>query len=46
MKISDQLGATPSTGVVGESGDHAMVEAVNGLSMTRLMRPQGRRVQV
>jgi transposase InsO family protein len=36
-----QLGATPSTGTVGESYDNALAEAVNGLYKTELIRRQG-----
>lgn len=36
-----ELGATPSTGTVGDSFDNALAEAVNGLYKTELIRRQG-----
>jgi len=36
-----ELGATPSTGTVGDSYDTAMAEAVNGLFKTELIRQRG-----
>jgi putative transposase len=36
-----ELGATPSTGSVGDSFDNAMAEAVNGLYKTELIRRRG-----
>jgi putative transposase len=36
-----ELGAAPSTGTVGDSYDNALVEAVNGLYKTELIRQQG-----
>lgn len=36
-----ELGATPSTGTVGDSFDNAMAEAVNGLYKTELIRRRG-----
>ncbi len=36
-----ELGATPSTGTVGDSYDNALAEAVNGLYKTELIRRQG-----
>jgi putative transposase len=36
-----ELGATPSTGSVGDSYDNALAEAVNGLYKTELIRPRG-----
>ncbi|ODA90326.1 hypothetical protein ATY41_10065 [Leifsonia xyli subsp. xyli] len=35
------LGAMPSTGTVGDSYESALVEAVNGLYKTELIRRQG-----
>lgn len=37
----EELGATPSTGTVGDSFDNAMAEAVNGLYKTELIRMRG-----
>ena len=37
----EELGATPSTGTVGDSFDNAMAEAVNGLYKTELIRRRG-----
>lgn len=37
----EELGATPSTGTVGDSFDNAMAEAVNGLYKTELIRRSG-----
>ena len=37
----EELGATPSTGTVGDSLDHAMAEAINGLYQTELIRRRG-----
>src|SRR5208282_1865750 len=36
-----ELGATPSTGSVGDSYDNALAEAVNGLFKTELIRQRG-----
>nr|WP_235038237.1 IS3 family transposase [Microbacterium sp. 18062] len=36
-----ELGATPSTGTVGDSFDNALAEAVNGLYKTELIRRRG-----
>lgn len=36
-----ELGATPSTGTVGDSYDNALAEAVNGLYKTELIRRRG-----
>jgi transposase InsO family protein len=36
-----ELGATPSTGTVGDSYDNALAEAVNGLYKTELIRRKG-----
>jgi putative transposase len=36
-----ELGATPSTGSVGDSYDNALAEAVNGLYKTELIRQRG-----
>lgn len=36
-----ELGATPSTGSVGDSCDNALAEAVNGLCKTELIRRRG-----
>lgn len=36
-----ELGATPSTGTVGDSYDNALAEAVNGLYKTELIRQRG-----
>lgn len=36
-----ELGATPSTGTVGDSFDNALAEAVNELSKTELIRQRG-----
>ncbi len=36
-----ELGATPSTGTIGDSYDNALAEAVNGLYKTELSRQQG-----
>ena len=36
-----ELGATPSTGTVGDSFDNAMAEAVKGLCKAELIRPRG-----
>ncbi len=36
-----ELGAIPSTGIVGDSYDNALVEAVNGLDKTELVRVRG-----
>jgi putative transposase len=36
-----ELGATPSTGTVGDSFDNALAEAVNGLFKTELIRRRG-----
>lgn len=36
-----ELGATPSTGTVGDNYDNAMAEAVNGLYKTELIRRRG-----
>ena len=36
-----ELGATPSTGTVGDSYDNALAEAVNGLFKAELIRRQG-----
>ena len=36
-----ELGATPSTGTVGDSFDNALAEAVNGLYKAELIRRQG-----
>lgn len=36
-----ELGATPSTGTVGDSYDNALAEAVNGLYKTELIRQHG-----
>lgn len=36
-----ELGATPSTGTVGDSYDNALAEAVNGLYKTELIRRHG-----
>ena len=37
----NELGATPSTGSVGDSYDNALAEAVNGLNKTELIRRKG-----
>ena len=37
----NELGATPSTGSVGDSYDNALAEAVNGLYKTELIRRKG-----
>lgn len=37
----NELGATPSTGSVGDSYDNALAEAVNGLYNTELIHPKG-----
>jgi len=36
-----ELGATPSTGTIGDSYDNALAEAVNGLYKTELIRRRG-----
>ena len=36
-----ELGATPSTGTIGDSYDNALAEAVNGLFKTELIRRRG-----
>ncbi len=36
-----ELGAKPSTGLVGDSYDNALAEAINGLYKTELIRQQG-----
>ncbi|GGF34617.1 hypothetical protein GCM10010922_07250 [Microbacterium sorbitolivorans] len=36
-----ELGAVPSTGTVGDSFDNALVEAINNLYKTELIRQQG-----
>lgn len=36
-----ELGATPSTGTVGDSYDNALAEAINGLYKTELIRHRG-----
>ena len=36
-----ELGATPSTGTVGDSFDNALAEAINGLYKTELIRQRG-----
>ncbi len=36
-----ELGATPSTGTVGDSYDNALAEAINGLYKTELIRRRG-----
>ena len=38
---SPELGATPSTGTVGDSYDNALAEAINGLYKTELIRRRG-----
>src|SRR5690606_22519397 len=37
----NQIGATPTTGSVGDSYDNALAEAVNGLYKTELIRRKG-----
>ncbi|WP_222842895.1 DDE-type integrase/transposase/recombinase, partial [Bowdeniella nasicola] len=37
----NELGATPSTGSIGDSYDNALAEAVNGLYKTELIRRKG-----
>jgi transposase InsO family protein len=36
-----ELGATPSTGSVGDNYDHALAEAINALYKTELIRQRG-----
>lgn len=36
-----ELGATPSTGTVGDSYDNALAEAINALYKTELIRQRG-----
>ncbi|RFA11671.1 hypothetical protein B7R22_18460 [Subtercola boreus] len=40
-RIPRELGATPSTGTVGDSYDNALAEAVNALYKTELIRQRG-----